>query len=486
MKKIALMSVFALGLGLVACDDYVEPNPKPQTNPQESILQTDEVVTADVLSEDTYDLVELNDNDKVIEVATISCETLPAGYEFGVEAYISNNGFAKQTPVNAKIVAGEDMNTWTIVVPADAMQSAYYSGISKGPKAKEIQIRYQLTTVTGSQVAYIGGPDYYYGPYSLTVRPFPSELIIEEAYYLVGTIDDWSVAQAYKLSHSDLDQYDDPVFTFKFDVTPDQAAAGWWWKIIPQSTYDAGDWVDADYSQYGVEENGDNSPSGMLVPRLNGQDPGAGNFNEAGQWLLTINMEDLTYQFTSAIDVLYTPGDANGWNQLESQQLYTNNYVDYMGYALLSPNGFKFTSAPDWDHTNYGSAGEEGKLDTDGGAGNLSVPEFGLYWCNVNIASLIYSTTLIETIGVVGDATPGGWDNSTALTTTDNLIWTGDITFKGGNFKFRANNGWAVNLGGEYGDLIQDGGDMPSPGEGEYKVTLYLNQLPYSCTLEKK
>ena len=94
--------------------------------------------------------------------------------------------------------------------------------------------------------------------------------------------------------------------------------------------------------------------------------------------------------------------------------------------------------------------------------------------------------TLINTIGVIGDATPNGWDASTPLTTTDNLIWTGTIAFKGGEFKFRANDGWDINLGGAISDLTQGGDNIASPGEGNYEVTLDLITLPYSCTLVKK
>ncbi len=87
---------------------------------------------------------------------------------------------------------------------------------------------------------------------------------------------------------------------------------------------------------------------------------------------------------------------------------------------------------------------------------------------------------------MIGDATPAGWDASTALTSDDNLIWKGTIEFKGGEFKFRCNDDWDVNLGGDMQNLTPGGANIASPGEGTYEVTLNLSQLPYSCTLEKK
>ena len=186
-----------------------------------------------------------------------------------------------------------------------------------------------------------------------------------------------------------------------------------------------------------------------------------------------------------AIENLYTPGGSNNWSHAASQLLFTKDYANYYGYANL--NGiFNFTSAPNWDGINYGNAGE-GVLSTDGGAGNLTVAEPGLYWLHVNLAALTYEATLVKTIGLIGDATPNGWGASTALTpSADNLVWTGEVTFGAGEFKFRANNEWTITLGGSMDDLQQDGGNLASPGAGTYAVTLDLSKLPYTCTMVKK
>lgn len=207
-----------------------------------------------------------------------------------------------------------------------------------------------------------------------------------------------------------------------------------------------------------------------------------GSENIYGPYQITITpMEAEEHYF-----YLYTPGATNGWNQELSQWLYSMSETGpFMGYAVLGGE-FKFSSQLNWDGINYG-AGEDGLLSTDGGAGNLTVDVLGLYWCEVNIEDLEYKATLINTIGVVGDATPGGWDASTALTQgEDYLTWTGDITFGEGEWKFRANDGWDVNLGGALENLTQNGGNLPSPGAGTYQVTLNLSQIPYSCTVVKK
>ena len=163
--------------------------------------------------------------------------------------------------------------------------------------------------------------------------------------------------------------------------------------------------------------------------------------------------------------------------------LFTTDYANYFGFANLSPSGFKFTSAADWNHINYGDAGD-GKLSTDGGAGNLTVAEKGLYWCNVNIAALTWTATKIETIGVIGGF--NGWSESLPLTSEDGLIWAGTITLnEGDEYKFRCNNDWAINLGGadEY-NLVPDGANLKAPATGTFTITLDLSVVPYACYLE--
>ena len=163
--------------------------------------------------------------------------------------------------------------------------------------------------------------------------------------------------------------------------------------------------------------------------------------------------------------------------------LFTTDYANYFGFANLSVSGFKFTSAADWSHINYGDAGD-GKLSTDGGAGNLTVEESGLYWCDVNIAALTWKATKIETIGVIGSF--NGWAESLALTSEDGLFWTGTITLnEGDEYKFRCNNDWAINLGGvdEY-NLVPNGANLKAPAAGTYTITLDLSVVPYACYLE--
>lgn len=68
MKKYSIYGLASLfALSFAACDNYEEPNPRPQTNPQEPVLAvSDVVVTQDVSADAAYDLKALNDEGKII------------------------------------------------------------------------------------------------------------------------------------------------------------------------------------------------------------------------------------------------------------------------------------------------------------------------------------------------------------------------------------------------------------------------------------
>jgi hypothetical protein len=203
-----------------------------------------------------------------------------------------------------------------------------------------------------------------------------------------------------------------------------------------------------------------------------------------GNQSLVSAVKKFTITPTELISYLYLPGDYQGWNPGAAPKMASTNVESYEGYVnMTSANGFKMNTSPDWNHTNYGDGGP-GKLSTSGG--NLSLP-VGYYLLKSNLVNLTWSSTLITTWGVIGDATPGSWDNSTPLTYDAAAnVWKGTINFSGsGAFKFRANNGWDINLGGNPAYLEYNGGNISSPSSGPHVVTLDLrNPLKYTYTVQ--
>jgi len=194
--------------------------------------------------------------------------------------------------------------------------------------------------------------------------------------------------------------------------------------------------------------------------------------------VITLTFTPFTGEVT--YPALYVPGDYQGWSPGTAPKIYDfDNDGIYNGYIYFPEGGtfeFKFTSDPDWDHTNYGSGGA-GVLSTDNGAGNLTVPGAGGYALVVDVNGLTWSATL-ENWGVIGEWLAWAedinmeWDlaNQQLFKTIENIPPAANQ-----RFKFRANDAWTVNLGAkdpDDGSLVQGGADIPIPAGGT--ITFYL------------
>ena len=120
---------------------------------------------------------------------------------------------------------------------------------------------------------------------------------------------------------------------------------------------------------------------------------------------------------------------------------------------------------------SYGGSG--GTLSVDGPG--ITVDESGWYQMEANTNDLTYSTSAYM-IGLVGSATPNGWDSPDQKMDYDAETGTWSITIDliDGEIKFRLNDGWAWNLGGTEDNLTQ-GGDNIVVSAGNYTITLTIN-----------
>ncbi|WP_438424343.1 SusF/SusE family outer membrane protein [Aquimarina macrocephali] len=114
---------------------------------------------------------------------------------------------------------------------------------------------------------------------------------------------------------------------------------------------------------------------------------------------------------------------------------------------------------PQWGLSG-GSLASSATLGSD--PDTFSVAAEGYYTLDVNIQDLTYTVNAFDAsgatdytaqgIGIIGDSTPGGWDNDTDLTQSafDPHLWyINGIVLTNGEGKFRANNAWDVNWGAD-------------------------------------
>ncbi len=183
--------------------------------------------------------------------------------------------------------------------------------------------------------------------------------------------------------------------------------------------------------------------------------------------------------------VIYVPGAHQGWDPATAPQLASvNSDGTYEGYVNFKEalNQFKFTEGPNWD-ANWGDTGADGTLDA--GGDNIVAAEAGYYKLNVDLNAKTYSVTKTDW-GVIGSATAGGWDSDQNLTyDAETDTWSASLNLSVGEIKFRANDGWDINLGdnGADGTLEAGGANIAVAEAGEYKVTLKLGTPDYAYTL---
>jgi hypothetical protein len=207
----------------------------------------------------------------------------------------------------------------------------------------------------------------------------------------------------------------------------------------------------------------------------------------------TMTMTVTPYEVVIIYPTIYVPGSyqaASGytsdWSPDKAPALYSlKSDNKYEGYVYIAADGsmFKFTKDQNWT-TNWGDDGLDLKLDPNG----KDIPtSAGYYKMNVNLNTLTYST--LKTVwGVIGDATPTGWDSDTKMV-YDKVAktWSVNLALKVGSIKFRANSDWALNYGDKDANLtLEEGSDnIPVTAAGNYTITLDFNRAVYTYNLKK-
>jgi hypothetical protein len=188
-----------------------------------------------------------------------------------------------------------------------------------------------------------------------------------------------------------------------------------------------------------------------------------------------------------APDKLWLPGSYQGYSPATAPTIPHVTTYYFAGFAYFSaPGNFKFTSAADYNHVNYGDGGN-GTLTTDGNAGGIVYNNAGQYYLTANIQTLTDTVTYISTMGIIGPATPQGWNGSTPMTFNSATgLWTITIDLIGSNpLKFRANNDWTINFGPLNSNALSgqvtynNAGAVTINDSGSYTITLDLTQTTY-------
>ena len=469
MKKTFLYSLAVLAsLTLASCNGDYDDWAQPQHNPQEEAITIPGFTATPVVQSIDCSSVTTDS----VSIFTLSEAALPEGFTL-------DNARLEINPQGEDNAIKKNVNTSIEGKAAVAdLSEVIVSFYGKRPIAHPFVAHVYLNAIKNGDAVLIDA-----GKFNLEMTP--KSPFIDSGYYLVGDmfnaegVDGWNTVSAKQaFMHSDKDVYDDPKFTITFETKK----ADQYWKIIPKKNIDAGNfWADG---VVGPKENGSSSMEGDLT----NVGPGAGIIKEPGKYVLTLNMMDYSYTIKAAPE-LYMKGDANGW---DGYDYLTGDGVHFTGFMYLNQNGFKFTTAPDWSGTGYGA-----NFDTAPDAKNIVITEpAGYYQVDVDLSKKTYTLTPITSIGIIGSASPKGWDSDVDMTYVPynkdtkevNGYWeVKNITLSAGEIKFRANDDWAISWGGELDNLTTKNGGNITVEAGTYDIKLYPWAEGYAkCVMTKK
>lgn len=464
MKKTLLYSLAAMAsLALASCAGDYDDWANPQANEQEASAAKYGVTFANGSEAEGS----MADEDGIINLVTVN----------STDANVS--GFTlKDLKVNGVAVNGTMVGNSVQVSASELEKLVCEQNKSRASVARGLKVETQVSiNLASGDAVSITTKGETTGKFTPTATP----QLDEKGYYMLGQVNgnEWDATSA--TSPVWMNKISDGVYQLKVTTTADKN----WFKFYAGSSFVINDWNSINKGALGCKENGSEDTFGYIL--YDGDSWGKLQtpvIPGAGTWIVTLDMNNLTYSVGKP--VLYMKGDANGWNGYD--YLSGDDGVKFTGFMYLNQNGFKFTTASDWNGTNYGA-----NFDTAKDAANITMTEpAGYYKVDVDLSAKTYTLYPITSISMIGDATPGGWDADTDLTynATERCWEIKDVHLEAKELKFRSNHSWYdpnPNWGGTPDALVQKGGNIKVAEDGKYDVKLYAWANGYAkCELIKK
>ena len=465
MKKTLLYSLAAMAsLALASCAGDYDDWANPQANEQEASAAKYGVTFANGSEAEGS----MADEDGIINLVTVN----------STDANVS--GFTlKDLKVNGVVVNGTMIGDSVQVSASELEKLVCEQNKSRASVARDLKVETQVSiNLASGDAVSITNKGETTGKFTPTATP----QLDKKGYYMLGQVNgnEWDAKSPVWMN-----KISDGVYQLKVTTTADKN----WFKFYAGSNFVSEDWDSINKGALGCKENGSEDTFGYIL--YDGDSWGKLQtpvIPGAGTWIVTLDMNNLTY--TVGKPVLYMAGDANGW--ATNDYLAGEDGVHFTGFMYLNQNGFKFCTQPEWKGTNYGA-----NFDTAADAANITMTEAaGYYKVDVDLESKSYVLTPITTIGIIGSASPNGWDSDVDMTYVPynkdtkevNGYWeVKNITLSAGEIKFRANDGWDISWGGELDNLTTKNGGNITVEAGTYDIKLYAWAEGFAkCVMTKK
>ena len=393
-----------------------------------------------------------------VDFATITDETVklfsasvsnPEGAEATYTASITNEDGSKEIAIKT------DENFFCSTAELESAVNALWG---RRPVARTIPVKVlAYVKVNGVAIASTG---------TTTLTATPNAPVIEEAYYITGTVNGWDNNNTdYELSNGGADPYENSIFTvmipgdkvtgdIEFKVTPKSGLGGDWSKCLTASDTE------------GVFAT-NNAGGNLKVAYV------------AGAKFYRIQFDLMNQTWSGAGlsfgDYFYEIGNESGWGTSHALAGPAND-GKYKGYYYLNGE-FKFKFKPNadnWDDDlEYVSGTTTSGTLTDAGGPNCPDPGEGFYEIFLDAGALNYTLTKIESVSMIGGFNE--WASDLEMTyNAEEGCWEVTTDQVSGEYKFRANHDWAINWGGDVKGLTQDGANLSIDG-GSHTFKLYLS-----------
>lgn len=466
MKKTLLYSLAAMAsLALASCAGDYDDWANPQANEQEASAAKYGVTFANGSEAEGS----MADEDGIINLVTVNSS----------DANVS--GFTlKDLKVNGEAINGTMIGNSVQVSASELEKLVCDQNKSRASVARDLKVETQVSInlASGDAVSFTTK-----GKTTGKFTPTATPPLDEKGYYMLGQVNgnEWDAKSPVWMT-----KMSDGVYQLKVTTEKDKN----YFKFYEGSKWDeSGNWDVINKGVMGCEKDGCEDASGTIY--YTGDSWGTPQsmvIAGAGTWIVTLDMNNLSYSVGKP--VLYMKGDANGWDGYD--YLSGEDGVKFTGFMYLNQNGFKFTTAPDWSGTGYGA-----NFDTAPDAANIVITEpAGYYLVDVDLSEKTYTLTPITSIGIIGSASPNGWDSDVDMTYVPynkdtkevNGYWeVKNITLSAGEIKFRANDGWDISWGGELDHLTTKNGGNITVEAGTYDIKLYAWAEGFAkCVMTKK
>lgn len=466
MKKTLLYSLAAMAsLALASCAGDYDDWANPQANEQEASAAKYGVTFANGSEAEGS----MADEDGIINLVTVNSS----------DANVS--GFTlKDLKVNGEAINGTMIGNSVQVSASELEKLVCDQNKSRASVARDLKVETQVSInlASGDAVSFTTK-----GKTTGKFTPTATPPLDEKGYYMLGQVNgnEWDAKSPVWMT-----KMSDGVYQLKVTTEKDKN----YFKFYEGSKWDeSGNWDVINKGVMGCEKDGCEDASGTIY--YTGDSWGTPQsmvIAGAGTWIVTLDMNNLSYSVGKP--VLYMKGDANGWDGYD--YLSGEDGVKFTGFMYLNQNGFKFTTASDWSGTGYGA-----NFDTAPDAANIVITEpAGYYQVDVDLSEKTYTLTPITSIGIIGSASPNGWESDVDMTYVPynkdtkevNGYWeVKNITLSAGEIKFRANDGWDISWGGELDNLTTKNGGNITVEAGTYDIKLYAWAEGFAkCVMTKK